>query len=287
MKNSVETVVLLSKKHVNQKVMQEIELEYVAFRRTNMSNDYEKVIDELIEQTKGILKNNLIGIYLHGSAAMECFNPAKSDIDLIIIVKDNMPKKIKRGLMDCIVELNDRAPDKGLEISVVLQSVCNPFVYPTPFELHFSPMHLKWYMDNPDDYIQKMNGEDKDLAAHFTVITHRGKCLIGLPINEVFGQVPQECYMDSIWEDVKDAEEDIIDNPMYLVLNLARVLAYKSESLVLSKKEGGMWALDNLPIEYKELVSVAMTDYENESSTEYDSENLMKYAKYMLQQIKS
>ena len=78
-----------------------------------MSNDYEKVIDELIEQTKGILKNNLIGIYLHGSAAMECFNPAKSDIDLIIIVKDNMPKKIKRGLMDCIVELNDRAPDKG------------------------------------------------------------------------------------------------------------------------------------------------------------------------------
>ena len=35
--------------------MQEIELEYVAFRRTNMSNDYEKVIDELIEQTKGIL----------------------------------------------------------------------------------------------------------------------------------------------------------------------------------------------------------------------------------------
>lgn len=266
--------------------MQEIELEYVAFRRTNMSNDYEKVIDELIEQTKGILKNNLIGIYLHGSAVMECFNPAKSDIDLIIIVNDNMPKKIKRGLMDCIVELNDRAPHKGLEISVVLQSVCNPFVYPTPFELHFSPMHLKWYMDNPDDYIQKMNGEDKDLAAHFTVITHRGKCLIGLPINEVFGQVPQECYMDSIWEDVKDAEEDIIDNPMYLVLNLARVLAYKSESLVLSKKEGGMWALDNLPIEYKELVSVAMTDYKNESSTEYDSENLMKYAKYMLQQIK-
>ena len=48
-----------------------------------------------------------------------------------------------------------------------------------------------------------------------------------------------------------------------------------------------MWALDNLPIEYKELVSAAMTDYENESSTEYDSENLMKYAKYMLQQIKS
>ena len=251
-----------------------------------MSNDYEEVIGELIEQTKEILKTNLIGIYLHGSAAMGCFNPAKSDIDLIIIVKDNMSKKIKRELMDCIVELNDRAPAKGLEISIVLRSVCNPLIYPTPFELHFSPMHLKRYRDNPDDYIHKMNGEDMDLAAHFTVITHRGKCLTGLPINEVFGQVPQEYYMDSIWEDVMNAEEDITENPMYLVLNLARVLAYKKEGQVFSKKEGGMWALDNLPTEYQELVSVAMADYENESMPEYDSKVLTQYAKYMLQRIK-
>ena len=64
------------------------------------------------------------------------------------------------------------------------QSICRPFIYPTPFELHFSVAHLYWYGKDPDDYISKMKGEDKDLAAHFTIITHRGKCLYGAPIYE-------------------------------------------------------------------------------------------------------
>lgn len=51
---------------------------------------------------------------------------------------------------------------------------CNPFVYPTPFGLHFSAAHLKWFQENPDDYVKKMNGTDKDLAAHFTIINHCG-----------------------------------------------------------------------------------------------------------------
>lgn len=93
-------------------------------------------------------------------------------------------------------------------------------------------------------------------------------------------------YMDSIWEDVKNAESDITDNPMYLVLNLARVLAYKKESLILSKKEGGKWALDNLPNEYRQPVSTALYDYENESTPEYSAEKLTEYAQYMLKQIK-
>ena len=250
-----------------------------------MCNNYENIVCELVNKARQILQDNLTGIYLHGSAVMGCFNPLKSDIDLIIVANENIAKEIKRELMDLVSGLNSKAPGKGLEISVVLKSVCNPFVYPTPFELHFSPMHLKWYKDNPDNYIEKMNGEDKDLAAHFTVINHRGECLTGLPINEVFGAVPEECYMDSIWEDVKDAEDDIIDNPMYLILNLARVLAYKNEKRVLSKKEGGEWALDNLSEHYHEIINIALTDYDSELTSEYDEECLLEYAEYMLKAI--
>ena len=59
-----------------------------------------------------------------------------------------------------------------------------------------------------------MRGEDKDLAAHFTIITHRGKCLCGASIKEAFADVPVQDYIDSIWNDVADAEEEITDNPM-------------------------------------------------------------------------
>lgn len=56
------------------------------------------------------------------------------------------------------------------KLSIVKMDVCKPFVYPTPFELHFSNAYLQWYKTNPLDYVEKMNGVDKDLAAHFTII---------------------------------------------------------------------------------------------------------------------
>ena len=133
----------------------------------------------------------------------------KSDIDFIVVVKENMSPATKKAFMDMVVELNSHGSAKGIEMSIVKSDVCKPFVYPMPFELHFSVMHVNWYQDNPDDYIQKMNGTDEDLAAHFTIIRNRGICLEGLPIKDVFGEVPKEAYLDSIWQDIAEGEEDI------------------------------------------------------------------------------
>ncbi len=245
----------------------------------------EKLLDEFVSKSKEILRDNLTGIYLHGSAVMGCYNPEKSDVDLIVVVNEKMDIAAKRAFMDMVVALNEKGPAKGIEMSVVTKEVCKPFVYPTPFDLHFSVMHRGWYKDNPDDYIRKMNGEDKDLAAHFTIIGKRGKCLCGQAINDVFGEVPSQDYMDSIWDDICDAPESIAENTMYLVLNLARVLAYCKDSLVLSKKEGGEWGLDNIPDKYHGVISTALREYSDGEDVSYDIDPAKEYAKYMIEQI--
>ena len=244
------------------------------------------VINIFVEKSKEILQDNLVGVYLHGSAVMGCYNPAKSDIDLIVVVKDSIEDKVKKSFMDMVVELNKIGPAKGIEMSIVRQSVCNPFVYPTPFELHFSVGHIDWYKNDPDDYVSKMKGEDRDLAAHFTIINHRGKCLYGASIPDIFADVPVQDYIDSIWNDIADAEEEITDNPMYLILNLARVLAYLKDGLVLSKKEGGEWALDNIPEVYYSLLNNALEEYAIGADPSYDMSSAKDYAKYMLEQIR-
>lgn len=185
-----------------------------------------------------------------------------------------------------VVEHNAQAPKKGIEMSVVLRKTCKPFIYPTPFELHFSAGYLDWYKEDPDDYIHEMKGIDKDLASHFTIINKRGKCLFGLPINEVFVEVPASDYMNSIWYDVEHAKKDIKHYPMYLTLNLARVLAYKEEGLVLSKKEGAEWAIDKLPNEYHPLIRDALDDYTESADVVYDKKLAKHYAKYMIRRIK-
>ena len=246
----------------------------------------EALLNEFTQNTRRIIGDNLVGLYLHGSYVMGCFNPKKSDLDFIIVVNEKMDDASKRSFMDMVTMLNERGPAKGIEMSIVTKDVCKPFAYPTPFELHFSVMHLGWYRDNPEDYIQKMNGTDKDLAAHFTIIGKRGKCLYGQAIEDVFAEVPQNDYMDAIWDDIAEAPEDIETNTMYITLNLARVLAYKKEQLVLSKKEGGEWAIKNLPQEYHVLICDALREYSDGADVSYDLHMAREYAEYMIRSIK-
>lgn len=245
----------------------------------------DNLLCDFVEQSKKILQENLVGIYLHGSAVMGCFNPKKSDIDLIIVVNQPLFDSVKREYMDMVVKYNVLMPAKGIEMSIVLGDVCKPFVYPTPFELHFSSMYLKWYKDNPQEYIHKMKGDDTDLAAHFTVLNHRGICLYGAPINSVFAKVPNDDYMDSIWNDVAAAINNIDEDTMYLTLNLARVLAYKEEGLVLSKKEGGEWAIKHLPTEYHKLVKDCLHEYSEGVKITYNKAFAKRYAKYVIARI--
>ena len=37
--------------------------------------EYREVLDAFTKRSVDILQENLVGIYLHGSAAMGCFNP--------------------------------------------------------------------------------------------------------------------------------------------------------------------------------------------------------------------
>ena len=250
-----------------------------------MSRVYSSLLDRFVTQSNMII-SDITGIYLHGSAVMGCFNPDKSDLDLIIVVKDTLSDDTKKKFMDMVVDLNEEAPSKGIELSIVRESVCDPFIYPTPFELHFSIAHLEWYRNDPEDYIAKMKGTDKDLAAHFTIIIHRGKALYGKPVSDVFGEVEKEYYFDSIWSDIENAAEDINDNPMYIILNLSRVLAYKKDNLILSKKEGGEWALANIPEEYHPLIISALSEYSGAEAAKYNKEAALKYAEYMLNMIR-
>lgn len=251
----------------------------------------ERAAKEFTERSRAVLGNDLAGVYLHGSAAMGCFNPAKSDLDLIVVIDRAMDDMARLAYMDTVTRLHNTlrregAAHSGIEMSVVLRGVCDPFVYPTPFELHFSAAHLSRYLKDPEAYIREMRGKDRDLAAHFTVIRERGVCLYGLPVEEVFGEVPRADYLDSILRDVASAPEEISADPVYYILNLARVLAFVREGLVLSKKEGGEWGLENLPPRYRPLILSALAEYASDAEAPHDPGLAADYARYMLGRLR-
>ena len=131
-----------------------------------------------------------------------------------------------------------------------------------------------------------MNGTDKDLAAHFTILRERGRRLYGPPVREVFAEVPGSAYMDSIWEDVREAPEHIAEDTMYLALNLARVMAYAEEGLILSKEEGGRWAAARLPAAFQPLIADALAEYTAAAEPAYDKDLARRYAEYAVRRIR-
>ncbi|MPM80524.1 hypothetical protein SDC9_127571 [bioreactor metagenome] len=241
-----------------------------------------KILDIIVEGYKNILDKNLVGIYLHGSLAMGCYT-TDSDIDFVALVKEPIDISIKKAIIESIMHLKD-LPKKGIEMSVVLDKYAREFVYPTPFALHYSDAHKNKYISDCN-YI--CGGyTDKDLAAHFTIIKHKGICLYGKRIEEAFNDIPTKYYIDSIRSDIENAREDIIENTVYITLNLCRVLYYVKENVISSKLEAGNWAKEEVPQQYGKIVEDAVKIYSSKlGQMEYNKELLINYADYMLKEI--
>jgi len=240
-----------------------------------------QVLNRIAGRYSDILKDNLVGIYLHGSLAMGCYTE-RSDIDCLVVVNEPLDFKTKRLLADELLQLQG-LPEKGIEMSVILLKHARDFKCPTPFELHFSDM-LKENYEKDRDYI--CEGADKDLAAHMTVIKHRGKSLYGRNIPEVFGDIPREYYIDSLLYDMKDAREGIIHNPVYYLLNLCRVLCFLKHGRILSKLEAGNWVIEHLPTEFRLLLKNAVGTYQDRPGIEkWNHDELIGFAGFMLDEI--
>ncbi|HJW82735.1 MAG TPA: hypothetical protein VJ754_00380, partial [Anaerolineae bacterium] len=48
-------------------------------------------VDDLLAGLHTILGENLVGVYLHGSLALGCFNPAQSGVDLLVVRRQTRP----------------------------------------------------------------------------------------------------------------------------------------------------------------------------------------------------
>src|SRR5574337_747753 len=143
-------------------------------------------VTRLREALADALPDNLVGLYLHGSLAMGCFNPACSDIDLLAVTRQRMTVETKRGVAELLLRTSD-APSP-IEVSFLREADLRSWAYPTPYDFHFSEdWREKFRRGLSSGEWQTWNDHprtDADLAAHITVTLHRGICLYGRPIVE-------------------------------------------------------------------------------------------------------
>ncbi len=226
-------------------------------------------VTAFIADMQYILGDNLVGVYLHGSLAMGCFNPERSDIDLIVLIRTRLEAGHKRRLAESLLHRSN-AP-RPIEISFLTPGDLVPWRHPTPFVFHYSEEWRGRFTGAlASGVLPAQSDTDPDLAAHLTITRRRGLCLYGAPIEQTIPLVPAEDYADSIVGDLEWMRERYAENPSgispYLVLNACRVYAFLLEGAVFSKDEGGQWALTKLPDAITGVVRQALDVYRGKAA---------------------
>lgn len=251
-----------------------------------MEKNYNVLMDNITRDFIDVLGDKLVGIYVHGSIAFGCFRWETSDVDFLAVVTEKLPLSVRVELIRRIIQRVPEATEKGIEMSVVTADACRNFVYPTPYEAHYSNDHLDSYLADMEGYCAKLQGVDPDLAGHFSVTRAKGIVWYGKPIDEVFGEVPHEHLMSSVMNDVGDSSDDgIWENPVYFILNLCRTIGCKEQKLILSKAGGGEWALENLPAEHHAPIRSALLAYT--TGSEMVTDGVIAFRDYALARLAS
>ena len=225
-------------------------------------------LDDLVRGVRDVLGDGLVGVYLHGSLALGCFNPALSDIDVLVVTLRPLTSTEREALAPLL------AAGGRIDISFLPEPSLRRWRHPAPYDLHFAWKGGR--LLGP--------GEDHDLAAHVTVARHGGVALLGPPPVDVFPEVPWEDYEDSLRRDLESCGEH--GGGIYAVLSPARIWATLTERVVHSKASGAAWALERAPQEFQPLLSQALETYRIGTSDQlFERHEVRPFVDFVIAQV--
>lgn len=230
--------------------------------------DIAAFVDRTVDLLQDDLGDDLTGVYLHGSLAMGSYFRPKSDIDVLVVVEAPLTVQ-QRGAVarSLAAHMRTRPVVGNLELSVITAAVARATPVPVPYEVHVSSMWQARILADEMNYAG--DPTDPDLPAHLTHCRQRGIALTGRPIEETFGEIAWEAFLEAVDEDAGWVLQgsNLLESPFYGILNLCRVIQLRQQSdrRVHSKDEGARWAMQNLPGEHREVVRRAWTVYRSET----------------------
>jgi Domain of unknown function (DUF4111)/Nucleotidyltransferase domain len=194
---------------------------------------------ELTRRVVDVLGDNVVGVYLHGSATMDAFVRTRSDVDVLVVSNDAVARSARHQLADVLSESSLPCPGVGLELEIVQRAEMAHLSARMPFEL---------ILDSHEGHEPTVvHGEeregDPDLIAHLAMARQSGVALVGPFPEQVFPEPDRELLLKHFAEDLAWAVEH--GHTAYAVLNACRALRFARHGVLCSKLDGGTWALDN------------------------------------------
>jgi streptomycin 3"-adenylyltransferase len=174
----------------------------------------------------------LVGVYVHGSAALGGFRPERSDVDVLVVIAYAVPADRQAALGEALLAASYPCPGIGLELSVITAATAAD-VGDCRFEVHVA---------SPDEVVVGAgHAGDADLILYAEVCRRSGLAASGPPAWSVFGAVPRSRLVTAMLVELEWGVSSASFE--YAVLNACRALRFAADGSLHSKVAGGEWYL--------------------------------------------
>ncbi len=257
----------------------------------DLPSDISSQINEVVDIWKKHLGEQLVGIYLHGSIVLNAFQPDSGDIDILVVTDGSLKISTKLAVAKDIMGI-DRKP-RPLEMSAIKLSDAKNWKTPGISVFHYSDLwtekYLKRFNDpNAEVYVVDREFPDADVTSYIRLINQCGIVLYGQDIKDVFSDISDEDFWSAISADIDDYDFHNYDSRYFEsnILILGRILSFKKERRILSKYDGGLWMIENVPDKLKYLPELAMKIWYEGESHSIPEDDLEKLRTYLVNEIK-
>ncbi|KAI5460776.1 hypothetical protein BGZ63DRAFT_357977 [Mariannaea sp. PMI_226] len=192
----------------------------------------------LISSLQEELKDNLLAVYLFGSAGYGAYEPGTSDVDVYAILHEPAPDY--QHLSRIISHASIPCPARKLEFVLFTKANAAKQTTRPAFEMNFNTGK------GMDDYVN-LNYETESrfwFVVDIAMGREMGRPLLGPPPSALFAAPRLDCLLDCLIESLAWHRQN---GPVTYdgILNACRALRYAKTTTWGSKKEGGSWVLDH------------------------------------------
>lgn len=219
-------------------------------------------VNTLQMELQRLQSNSLIGMYIHGSLALGGFNPTRSDINLIVVMRQRMDVETKRIVAPLLMRLS-KMPCP-FDIHFLVSSDIFPFRHPLPYDLYYNETKRERMQQDLRNSTWRQWNDYVEYDPSLTIALYQPLICLE-PLATELPAVPEQEFHKALIENVQAAQRYPLHDPISFVLNACRDAAYLRDSSILSKDAGGVWGLTFLPEQYHPLMQQVLSLYRGES----------------------
>jgi streptomycin 3"-adenylyltransferase len=235
----------------------------------------------LVQLLRTTFGDSLLGVYLHGSAALGGLRP-HSDVDVLAVVREPTGHEQRRLLVEELLKVSGVGEGlRPVELTVVVQDGVRPWRYPPACEF----LYGEWLREDFERGRTPVPGPNPDLAPVLTMVLLADAPLLGPGPAELLDPVPAADLRRAIVAGVPELMEELATDTRNVLLTLARVWSTLGTGDIRSKDAAAAWAAARLPAGHRPVLARARAVYLGEEDEGWGGLDVRSCAEYLVRVI--